>query len=73
MCVSNLVVGGLLLLLLDKPVLDDGGGGAGGDGLLALDLDGHVLVVLQVAGEVGLLRGLGSLGGGECGDLTDGI
>lgn len=65
---------GLLLLLLDEPVLDDGGGlGAGGTGLLALDLDGHALVLLEAAGEVGLLGGLGGLGQAEGGDVALGV
>lgn len=71
--ISALVVGGLVVLLLDQPVLNDRGGGAGGNGLLTLDLDGHGLVLLQAAGEVGLLGRLGGLGGGEGLDLADGV
>lgn len=69
----SLVVGRLVILLLNQPVLNDGGGGAGGNSLLALDLDGHGLVLLQAAGEIGLLGGLGGLGDREGLDLTDGI
>lgn len=70
---TDLVVGRLVILLLDQPVLDNRGGGARGSGLLALNLDGHGLVLLQAAGEVGLLGRLGGLGGGEGLDLTDGV
>ena len=66
-------VGVLLLVLLDQPVLDGGGRLAGGGGLLALDLDGHALVLLQRGGEVGLLRGLGGLGLVEGQDLALGV
>lgn len=63
----------LLLILLNEPVLNDGGGLAGGGGLLALDLDGHVLVLLQRGSEVGLLGGLGGLGLVEGQDLALGV
>lgn len=66
-------VGVLLLVLLDQPVLDGGGGLAGAGGLLALDLDGHVLVLLQRGGQVGLLGGLGGLGLVEGQDLALGV
>lgn len=71
---ANLVaVGVLLLVLLDQPVLDGGGGLAGTGGLLSLDLDGHVLVLLQRGGEVGLLGGLGRLWLVEGQDLALGV
>lgn len=62
----------LIILLLDEPVLEDGGGGAGG-GVLALDLDGHGLVLLEGGGEVGLLGGLGGLGDAEGLDVALGV
>lgn len=70
---SRLVVGTLLLLLLNEPVLDNGGGGSGIGTLLAFDLDGHVLVLLQAGGKVGFLRGLGGLGEVEGSNLADSI
>jgi hypothetical protein len=66
-------VGVLLVLLIDQPVLDGGGGLAGGGGLLALNLDGQALVLLQRGGEVGLLGGLGGLGLVEDQDLALGV
>lgn len=66
-------VGVLLLVLLDQPVLNCGGGLAGGGGLVALYLDGHVLVLLQRGGEVGLFGGLGGLGLVEGQDLALGV
>lgn len=66
-------VGVLLLVLLDQPVLDGGGRLAGAGALLALNLDGHVLVLLQRGGEVGLLGGLGGLGLVEGQDLALGV
>lgn len=65
---------GLLLLLGLEPV-GKGGGGAGGlrGDILALNLDGHALVLLEVASEVGLLGGLGGLGDGKGLDLADGV
>ena len=63
----------VILLLVDQPVLDDSGGGVRIDGLLALNLDRHGLVLLQAGGEIGLFGGLGCLGEAECGDLADGI
>jgi hypothetical protein len=59
----------VILLLVNEPVLEDRGGGAGGlgGGVLALDLDGHVLVLLEGGGEVGLLGRLGGLGQAEGG------
>lgn len=64
----------LVLLLGLEPVGDLGGarGGLGG-GVLTLDLDGHTLVLLQVAGEIGLLGGGGSLGEVEDLDLAFGV
>lgn len=71
---ANLVaVGVLLLVLLNQPVLDGGGRLAGVGALLALDLDGHVLVLLQRGGEIGLLGGLGRLGLVEGQDLALGV
>ena len=63
----------LLLLLFDEPVLNGGGGLAGIGPLLALDLDGHALVLLEVGGQVGLLGRLGGLGLAEGGHLADGV
>lgn len=64
----------LLVLLLNQPVLEDRGGhGGAGNGLLALDLDRHLLVLLQARGKVGLLGRLGRLGQVEDGDLADGV
>lgn len=60
----------LTLILFDEPVLNDGRGAAR-DTLIALDFNGHALVVLQRAGEVSLLGGLGGLGGCEGLDLAD--
>jgi len=69
----DLVVGGLLtLILLDEPVLD-GSRSTADDALVALDLDGHALVVLQRVGEVSLLWRLGRLGRCEGLDLTDSV
>lgn len=57
-----------------EPVGKGGGTGGGlGRGVLALDVDGEVLVFLEVAGEVGLFGGLGRLGEGEGLDLADGV
>ena len=64
---------GVVLLLVDQPVLDDSGGLVRSDGLLALHLDRHGLVLLQAGGEIGLFGGLGGLGEAECGDLADGV
>lgn len=65
----------LSLLLIDLCLEPVGQGGASGgvdrSGVLALDLDGHALVLLQVVGEVGLLGRLGGLGGDEGLDLAD--
>lgn len=70
---AALVALGLLLLGLE-PVLEGGGGVASlGGGVLALDLDGHALILLQVAGEVGLLGGGGGLGHGKGLDLALGV
>jgi hypothetical protein len=63
----------LVVLLVNQPVLNRGGRRAGDDGLLALDLDGHVLVLLQAVGQVGFLGRLGRLGGGEGLYLADRI
>ena len=61
-----------LVLLVNKPVLEDGRGGTRGlaSGVLALDLDGHGLVLFQGRSEVGLLGGLGGLREGESGDVA---
>ena len=67
------MVSTLLLLLLNEPVLDNGGGSTGLGTLLALNLDGHVLVLLQAGGEVGLLGRLGGLGEREGGDVANGV
>ena len=64
----------LLLLLGLEPVGRRGGGGLGAvGGVLALDLHGHALVLLQVAGEVGLLGRVRGLGEGEGLDLALGV
>jgi hypothetical protein len=69
----SLVSFGLLLLGLE-PVGDLGGALDGlGGGVLALELDGHALVLLQAAGEIGLLGGLGGLGQAEDLDLAFGV
>lgn len=61
----------LILLLSLEPVSDLRGARGGlGRGVLALNLDGHALVLLQAASEVGLLRGGGGLGGAEGLDLA---
>lgn len=62
----------LLVLLIDQPVLD-GGSGLAGVTLLALDLDGHGLVLLEGGGQVGLFGRLGGLGLVECEDLALGV
>lgn len=64
----DLVSSGVLLLSLEP--VGKLGGLAGGGSLLALDLDGHVLVLLEAAGKVGLLGGCGGLGGVEDLNLT---
>jgi hypothetical protein len=69
---SDLVVG-LLLLLGLEPVGKSSRGASLGSGVLALDLDGHALVLLQAAGEVALLGRLGGGGGVEGLDLADGV
>jgi len=68
----DLVVGSGLLLLLDEPVLNNSGL-AGIKTLLALNLDGHGLVLLQAGSQISLLGGEGSLGQVEGGDLAGGI
>ena len=67
------MVSTLLLLLLNEPVLNNGSGGRGIGTLLSLNLNGHVFVLLQAGGEIGLLGRLGGLGEGEGGDLADGV
>lgn len=53
----------ILVLLLDQPILNSGGGaGLAISTLLALDLDGHALVLFERRGKVGLLGRLGDLG-----------
>lgn len=70
--VRGCLVLGLLFGLGLEPVGKGGGtGGSLGRGVLALDIDGEVLVLLEVAGEVGLFGGLGRLGEGEGLDLAD--
>ena len=70
----GLVVGASrLLFLIDQPVLDDGGRGGGRGALVALNLDDGVLVLLQAAGQVGLLGRLGGLGHGEGLHLAGGV
>jgi hypothetical protein len=63
----------LLVLLSLEPVGSLGGTGVLGGGVLALDLNGHALVLLQVAGKVGLLGGSGGLGDAEGLDVALGI
>lgn len=63
----------VVLLLVNQPVLNGGGGLAGVNTLLALDLDGHALVLLQGGGEVGLLGRFGGLGLAECEDVALGV
>lgn len=59
-------MGSLVFLLGLEPVGEGGGTTlAGLGGILAFNLDGHVLVLLQVAGEVRLFGGGGGLGHGE--------
>jgi hypothetical protein len=60
----------LILLLSLKPVGNLGGTGGLGRAVLALNLNGHALVLLQVASEVGLLGGGGCLGDVECLDVA---
>lgn len=60
-----------LLFIFDEPVLDRGRGLAGRRALLPLDLDRHVLVLLQARGQVRLLGRLGRLGQREGGDLPN--
>lgn len=62
----------ILVLLLDQPVLN-GSGRLAGIGLLALNLDGHALILLERGGEIGLLGRLGGFGLVECEDLALGV
>lgn len=64
-----------LLLLGGLEPVGKGGGGARGQlgSILALNLDGHALVLLEVAGEVRLLGGLGGLGHGKGLNLAGGV
>lgn len=64
---------GLGLLLLGLEPVGESGGLAGSGDVLALDLDGQLLVLLEAAGEVGLLGGLRGGGGAEGLDLADGV
>lgn len=66
---KNALVMRLVLLLGLKPVSNLGGTGLG-RAVLALNLNGHALVLLQVAGEVGLLWGGRCLGDVEGLDVT---
>lgn len=69
---ERLVLSLLLVNLGLEPVGQSGAGGAvDGGGVLALDLDGHALVLLEVVGEVGFLGRLRGLGGDEGLDLAD--
>lgn len=63
--------GGSLFLLLFEPALLNRGGLASGG--LALDLDLLALVGGELTGEVGLLRGGGSLGESELLDVGLGV
>lgn len=63
----------LLILLSLEPVGNLGGAGRLSGGVLTLDLNGHALVLLQVASEVGLLGGSGGLGDAESLDVALGI
>ena len=63
----------LVVLLSLEPVGSRGGTGSLGRGVLALDLNGHALVLLQVAGKVGLLGGRRGLGDAEGLDVALGI
>jgi hypothetical protein len=63
----------LLILLGLEPVGNLWGASALGGGVLALNLDSHALVLLQVAGEVSLLGGGGGLGDVEGLDVALGI
>jgi hypothetical protein len=65
-------VSGFILLLGLEPVGQSGRGG-GGARILALDLDGEALILLQAASQIGLLGGGGGLGGGEDLDLAVGV
>jgi hypothetical protein len=63
----------VLILLLGLEPVGQGGGSGGCAGILALNLDGEALVLLQAAGQIGLLGGGGGLGGGEDLDLAVGV
>lgn len=67
------LVASLRLLLLGLEPVGESSGLAGGGDVLALDLDGQLLVLLEAAGEVGLLGGLRGGGGAEGLDLADGV
>ena len=64
---------GLGLTVLGLEPVGQLGGLGGGGGVLALDLNGHALVLLEAAGEVGLLGGHGGLWRGENLDLALGV
>jgi hypothetical protein len=66
-------VGGGLLGLLLEPVRQRRRGARGVGGLRSLNVDREALVLLEAAGEVGLLGGRGGLGGGEGPDLALGV
>ena len=63
---------GLLLLGLE-PVRENSSTRGRLGGVLALNLNSHALVLLQVAGKVGLFGGLGGLGDVEDLDLAIGV
>jgi hypothetical protein len=63
----------LFVLLSLEPVGSRGGTGSLGRSVLALDLNGHALILLQVAGKVGLLGRRGGLGDAEGLDVALGI
>ena len=71
---QDLVAVGLVLLLSLEPVGESGGTLAGlGGGVLTLNLNGHALILLQAAGEIGLFGGGGRLGHGKGLNLAFGI
>lgn len=69
----NRLVVGLILLLSLEPVGDGSGTTRGSGDILALNLDGHALVLLKAASEIGLLGGSGGLGDVEGLDLALGV
>lgn len=63
----------LVVFLGLEPVGEGSSALAGLGGILTLNLDGHALVLLQVAGEIGLFGGGRGFGHGEGLDLALGI